>query len=83
MISTAPVSPNVRLNTILGALIGMVMSVSYIFLKELFDVRVKNVEDLVTRFKYPVLGTVPEIFVAFDSGSLSESNDEKDSTKKK
>ena len=82
--STVPVSPNVRNNTILGALIGLVLSVSYIFLKELFDVRVKSVDDLIRRFPYPVLGSIPEIYVAFDeSSSTADSQKQKDKDKGK
>lgn len=75
-ISNTPVSPNVRNNTILGALLGFVLSISFILLKELFDVRVKSVDDLVARFNYPVLGTIPEIYVSYDE-SLYEDSDEK------
>ena len=40
------------------------LSILFILLKELFDVRVKTVDDLVARFNYPVLGTIPEIYVS-------------------
>lgn len=65
-ISTTPVSPNMRNNTILGTLLGFVLSISFILLKELFDVRVKTTDDLVKKFKYPVLGTIPEILVSYE-----------------
>ncbi len=71
-ISTSPVSPNVRNNTILGALLGLILSISFILLRELFDVRVKSADDLVARFKYPVLGTIPEINVSYDESVHSE-----------
>ncbi len=71
-LSTAPVSPNVRNNTILGALLGLVLSISFILLKELFDVRVKSADDLVARFNLPVLGTIPEINVSYDESAHEE-----------
>lgn len=71
-VSTAPASPNVRNNTILGALLGFVLSISVILLKELFDVRVKSADDLVARFNYPVLGTIPEIYISYDDSSNDE-----------
>lgn len=74
-ISTSPVSPNVRNNTILGALIGFVLSISFILLRELFDVRVKSVDDLVSSFQFPVLGTIPEIYVSYDD-SINAEEDE-------
>jgi len=81
--STIPVSPNVRNNTILGALLGFVFSISFILLKELFDVRVKSADDLVQRFPYPVLGTIPEIYVAYDETATVNLSDKKKSTKGK
>lgn len=71
-ISTTPVSPNVRNNTILGALLGFVLSISFILLKELFDVRVKSADDLIASFPYPVLGTIPEIYVSYDDSMNEE-----------
>jgi len=71
-LSTNPVSPNVRNNTILGALLGLVLSISFILLKELFDVRVKSADDLVARFGLPVLGTIPEINVSYDENAHEE-----------
>lgn len=67
-----PVSPNVRNNTILGALLGLILSISFILLKELFDVRVKSADDLVARFKLPVLGAIPEINVSYDESAVEE-----------
>lgn len=74
-LSTSPVSPNVRNNTILGALLGFVLSISFILLRELFDVRVKSADDLVTRFNYPVLGAIPEIYVSYDDSAYDQDND--------
>lgn len=71
-ISKTPVFPNVRNNTILGALLGMVLSISFIILRELFDVRVKSVDDLIAKFDYPVLGTIPEIYISYDDTMYEE-----------
>lgn len=75
-ISTTPVSPNMRNNTIIGTLLGLVLSISFILIKELFDVRVKNADDLVKRFNYPVLGTIPEIIVSYDDSAYDLSVDD-------
>ncbi len=68
----SPISPNVRNNTILGALLGLILSISFILLRELFDVRVKSADDLVARFKLPVLGAIPEINISYDESLLDE-----------
>ena len=72
-VSSNPASPNVHNNTILGALLGFVLSISFIILKELFDVRVKSADDLVTRFELPVLGSIPEIYVSYDDSLNDDS----------
>lgn len=74
-INTTPVSPNIRNSIILGALLGFVLSISVIILKELFDVRVKSTDDLVSRFSYPVLGTIPEIYVSYEDASYDEDSE--------
>ena len=74
--STTPVSPNIRTNIILGALLGFVLSISVILLKELFDVRVKSTDDLVNTFPYPVLGTIPEIYVSYEDSSVYEESED-------
>jgi capsular polysaccharide biosynthesis protein len=70
--SINPVSPNIRNSIILGALLGFVLSISFIVLKEIFDVRVKSTDDLVSRFEYPVLGTIPEIYVSYEDATFEE-----------
>lgn len=75
-ISTTPVSPNMRNNTILGTLLGLVLSISFVLIKELFDVRVKSADDLVKRFNYPVLGTIPEIIVSYNDSAYDLPDDD-------
>ena len=75
-VSSSPASPNVRNNTILGALLGFVLSISFIILKELFDVRVKSADDLVGHFEIPVLGSIPEIYVSYDDSLSSEDSED-------
>ncbi len=73
--TNSPVFPNVRNSIILGALLGFILSISVISLKEIFDVRVKSADDLVGRFSYPVLGAIPEIYVSYDESAYDDEND--------
>lgn len=59
--SNVKVSPNVAMNTILGLLMGLILSCAFIALRELFDVRIKNESDLEKNFEYPILGIIPKI----------------------
>lgn len=55
------VSPNIQNNTLLGLLLGLFLSCGFVVLRELFDMRVKNEEELGKWFNLPVLGVVPDI----------------------
>lgn len=59
--SNVKVSPNVGMNTVLGFIIGLILSCAFIALREIFDVRIKNESDLEKEFTYPILGIIPKI----------------------
>ena len=44
-----PVSPRVRLNLLLGAMLGLGLGIGFVFLREFIDVRVRTLEDLKKR----------------------------------
>lgn len=54
-----PSSPNVKRNALLGALIGLVLSVGASIMIYLLDNTVKGEEDLKNRLDVPVLGEIP------------------------
>ncbi len=54
-----PSGPNVMRNTLLGAVIGMLLALIAIILFELLDFNVKNQEDVIKKYKIPLLGTIP------------------------
>lgn len=58
-IPTKPYSPNYILNGELGALAGIVLAVMYAALRFFLDVRIKEEDDLLARFPFPVLGQIP------------------------
>lgn len=59
--SNVKVSPNIAMNTMLGFIIGLVLSCAFIALREIFDVRIKSESDLEKEFAYPILGVIPRI----------------------
>ncbi len=65
---TSPTSPNKTLNTVLGILLGAVLGVVIIFIIELLDTRVKNEDDLVSKFDLPILGVIPDLESAMVKG---------------
>ncbi|HBL85371.1 MAG: hypothetical protein A2Y17_11725 [Clostridiales bacterium GWF2_38_85] len=69
-----PISPNVRNNTIIGALLGIIFSFGLVFLKEIFDVRIKGADDITAKYHLPVLGGVPLFYNDVKSGKGSTAN---------
>ena len=57
----APYSPNVTRNTIIGFIVGLIISCSFILIREILDSRIKNENDLEELFQAPILGTIPQI----------------------
>lgn len=55
----SPSSPNIPLNTLIGILLGAVLSVLLIFILEMLDTRIKSADDLGNRYNLPVLGVIP------------------------
>lgn len=55
------VAPNIQNNTILGLLLGLLLSCGFVVLREVFDMRVKSEDDLDRWFGLPILGIVPDI----------------------
>ena len=55
------VSPNIQNNMIIGLVLGLLLSCAFVVFKEIFDMRIKNEDELEQWFKLPILGVVPDI----------------------
>lgn len=55
-----PVSPNVMKNTAIAALLGLVVSVGIVVLRELLDNKIKTEEDVRKYLDLPVVGVIPD-----------------------
>lgn len=55
------VSPNIQKNMILGLIFGFLLSCLFVVLKEIFDMRIKDEDELEQWFKIPILGVIPDI----------------------
>ncbi|WP_050698571.1 YveK family protein [Anaeromassilibacillus senegalensis] len=61
--ATAPSSPSVVKNALIGALIGLVLMIGWTFYREMADNTVKSEDDLRKHVDVPVLGEIPKIRV--------------------
>jgi polysaccharide biosynthesis transport protein len=59
-IPDSPVSPNVPLNLVLGAVVGLIFGVGIAFFLEYLDTSVKSLEDVERYLQVPVLAVIPK-----------------------
>ncbi|MFD2255293.1 GumC family protein [Luteolibacter algae] len=69
VIAESPVSPNVTLNLVLGAVVGLIFGVGIAFFLEYLDTSVKSLEDVERYLQVPVLAVIPK-----DVGVLHKQN---------
>jgi capsular exopolysaccharide synthesis family protein len=60
VISESPVSPNVTLNLVLGAVVGLIFGVGIAFFLEFLDTSIKSLEDVEKYLQVPVLAVIPK-----------------------
>jgi succinoglycan biosynthesis transport protein ExoP len=60
ILSQNPVSPNVTLNLVLGAVAGLIFGVGIAFFLEYLDTSVKSLEDVERYLQVPVLAVIPK-----------------------
>ncbi|MFH4905147.1 YveK family protein [Staphylococcus cohnii] len=56
--TTKQVAPKAMINLILGLIIGLVLALIIIFIKEIFDKRIKSESDVENELEIPVLGSI-------------------------
>ena len=59
--ASKPSSPSYTKNTLIGFLLGFMMTVGMIVVREIFDIMVRSDEDIAEVCEYPVLATVPDL----------------------
>lgn len=74
-----PTSPNVKRNTYIAFIIGLVVSLIIAFIRDYFDVNIKYDDEMTTLCNLPVLAAIPD-FELFVDNALSRSADKGNSS---
>lgn len=65
----SPSSPSYPKNAVIGAFVGFALIATYIVLREIFDITIRNEEDVGLCCKHPILTAVPDMTVIGKGGS--------------
>ncbi len=61
VVAASPSSPSYTTNTLIGFLLGLILSVGIIVMQEMLDITIRKDEDLTQVCKHPVLASVPDM----------------------
>ncbi len=56
-----PVSPNLKRNALIGALIGLALVLAFVFLKEIINNKFKTEDDILNTLHVPLIGIIPSV----------------------
>lgn len=81
--ASKPSSPSYTQNTFLGFLMGLLLSVLIIVIREIFDITIRTEEDIERRCSYPILSSVPDMLNRATKGGYYGYGDYEKAGKKK
>lgn len=58
---TAPVAPNVKMNTLVAFMLGIMLSVGFVFVRYMMDKTFRTQEDIEKLLGIPVIGVIPNV----------------------
>ena len=77
VVSSVPSSPSYTVNTLMGFLIGFVLSAGFVVLQELFNITIRSEEDIAQVCKHPILAGVPDMAAPSKGGYYYASGNKK------
>lgn len=80
IVASRPASPSYPKNAILGFLIGFMVTVIIVIIRELFDVTIRKQEDVERCCSHPILAQVPDMFSAQKQGEYYAYSSKKHNT---
>lgn len=82
VVPSSPSSPSYTVNTIVGFLLGFLLAVVVIALREIFDTTVRTEEDVTQVCDHPILAAVPDMNISGKGGSYYGYGSDKSNRKK-
>ena len=73
VIPSRPSSPSKMTNAFLAGILGLVVTVLLLLLREFRDTTIRSVEELTRQYRYPVLASVPDLFERADKSYYKSS----------
>ena len=77
IVASEPSSPSVLKNTMLGFVIGFMAIAVFIILREIFDITIRNEEDVTQTVNYPILAAVPDMMATTKGGYYYRGEEQK------
>lgn len=74
VVAVKPSSPSYSMNTVIGLVIGFILSVAVVVLWELFDITIRAEEDITQSCRHPILAAVPDMAAPSKGGYYSPKN---------
>ena len=68
VVPSSPSSPSYTKNTIVGFLLGFVLTIGVVALREMFDITIRSEEDVTQACSHPILASIPDM-TAHSKGS--------------
>lgn len=77
IVASSPSSPSYTKNVIIAFMFGLVLSAGLIALREMFDLTIRNDEDIIQSCKYPILAEVPNMNAPTKGGYYTKNKKKK------
>lgn len=74
VVAASPSSPSYVQNTMVGFVLGLLITVAVIMLHEIFDVTIRTEEDVTNSCPHPILSSVPDMTMISKGGYYYDSN---------
>ena len=77
IVASKPSSPSYTKNTVIGFMLGFMLAVGTVALREIFDITIRSEEDVAQSCKHPILAAVPDMTAPGKGGSYYGSSSKK------